>query len=136
MYKIQSKMPLYANDEKIAVVIVKDEPYTVITANLDSEYLEIDGDKLVYAVLEKFYQDTYLNRAEKEAITKLKELNKQSQELLNQTQMAMFEMVEGQYVLEEKVEELEKLLKGGNDDKKDKKKVEGGKVDDGNVNGN
>lgn len=95
MYKIQNNYCNRDADGNVVshtIAIKQDEEYALIERTLAGDFSNKTDDELVEAVLEKFYQDTYLNRAEKESIEELKKLNAKVDETVNITKNSILEL--------------------------------------------
>ncbi len=64
------------------LVIINDNDGTSIQRILKGAYIDTDDETLVKLVLEKFYQETYPNRAENERFEKLDKIIKEQNELI------------------------------------------------------
>lgn len=94
MFKLawKNNFELGADNPKTRVQITNEDMSIIITKNLDGDFSSKSDYELVNLVLEKFYQDTFPNRAENERFskvdeklkvldTKLAELDKMKKEL-------------------------------------------------------
>lgn len=79
MFKLAWKngFELGVDNPKTRVQITNEDMTIIITKNLDGNFSNKSDYELVNLVLEKFYQDTYPNRAENERFTKVDEKLKQ-----------------------------------------------------------
>ena len=75
MFKLAWKngFELGVDNPKTRVQITNEDMSIIITKNLDGDLSKNSDYDLVNLVLEKFYQDTYPNRAENERFTKVDE---------------------------------------------------------------
>ena len=75
MYKVSWTSPVFRDTEiiKTRVQINSEDNLTIITKVLDGNHTQKSEDELIFLVLEKFYQDTYPNRAENEKFSKVDE---------------------------------------------------------------
>lgn len=83
------------------IAIKRNDEYAFIECTILGRHTDKTDDELVSLVLEKFYQDTYYNRAEKETITQLKDINKKQNKVIenaiktiNMTKNSVFELTE------------------------------------------
>lgn len=79
MFKLawKNNFELGADNPKTRVQITNEDMSIIITKNLDRDFSSKSDYELVNLVLEKFYQDTYPNRAENERFSKVDEKLKQ-----------------------------------------------------------
>ena len=79
MFKLawKNNFELGADNPKTRVQITNEDMSIIITKNLDGDFSSKSDYELVNLVLEKFYQDTYPNRAENERFSKVDEKLKQ-----------------------------------------------------------
>ena len=79
MFKLawKNNFELGADNSKTRVQITNEDMSIIITKNLDGDFSSKSDYELVNLVLEKFYQDTYPNRAENERFSKVDEKLKQ-----------------------------------------------------------
>ena len=79
MFKLawKNNFELGADNPKTRVQITNEDMSIIITKNLDGDLSKHSDYDLVNLVLEKFYQDTYPNRAENERFSKVDEKLKQ-----------------------------------------------------------
>lgn len=79
MFKLAWKngFELGVDNPKTRVQITNEDMTIIITKNLDGDFSNKSDYELVNLVLEKFYQDTFPNRAENERFTKVDEKLKQ-----------------------------------------------------------
>ena len=79
MFKLawKNNFELGADNPKTRVQITNEDMSIIITKNLDGDFSSTSASELVNLVLEKFYQDTYPNRAENERFSKVDEKLKQ-----------------------------------------------------------
>lgn len=79
MFKLawKNNFELGIDNPKTRVQITNEDMTIIITKNLDGDLSKHSDYDLVNLVLEKFYQDTFPNRAENERFTKLDEKLKQ-----------------------------------------------------------
>lgn len=78
MYKVQNNYTnrdLEGNVVSHTIAIKQDDEYALIERTILGDYSNKSDEELIALVLEKFYQDTYNNRAEKEGIAELREIN-------------------------------------------------------------
>lgn len=75
MYKVSWTSAFFKDTEiiKTRVQINSEDNLTIITKVLDGNHTQKSEDELIFLVLEKFYQDTYPNRAENEKFSKVDE---------------------------------------------------------------
>ena len=75
MYKLSWTSAVFRDTEiiKTRVQINSEDNLTIITKVLDGNHTQKSEDELIFLVLEKFYQDTYPNRAENEKFSKVDE---------------------------------------------------------------
>ena len=75
MFKLAWKngFELGIDNPKTRVQITNEDMTIIITKNLDGDFSNKSDYELVNLVLEKFYQDTFPNRAENERFTKVDE---------------------------------------------------------------
>ena len=75
MFKLAWKngFELGIDNQKTRVQITNEDMTIIITKNLDGDFSNKSDYELVNLVLEKFYQDTFPNRAENERFTKVDE---------------------------------------------------------------
>lgn len=75
MYKVSWSSAVFRDTEiiKTRVQINSEDNLTIITKVLDGNHTQKSEDELIFLVLEKFYQDTYPNRAENEKFSKVDE---------------------------------------------------------------
>lgn len=75
MYKLSWTSAFFKDTEiiKTRVQINSEDNLTIITKVLDGNHTQKSEDELIFLVLEKFYQDTYPNRAENEKFSKVDE---------------------------------------------------------------
>lgn len=75
MYKLSWTSAFFKDTEiiKTRVQINSEDNLTIITKVLDGDHTQKSEDELIFLVLEKFYQDTYPNRAENEKFSKVDE---------------------------------------------------------------
>lgn len=75
MYKVSWTSAVFRDTEiiKTRVQINSEDNLTIITKVLDGNHTQKSEDELIFLVLEKFYQDTYPNRAENEKFSKVDE---------------------------------------------------------------
>lgn len=75
MYKVSWTSAVFKDAEivKTRVQINSEDNLTIITKILDGNHTQKSEDELIFLVLEKFYQDTYPNRAENEKFSKVDE---------------------------------------------------------------
>lgn len=75
MFKLawKNNFELGIDNPKTRVQITNEDMTIIITKNLDGDLSKHSDYDLVNLVLEKFYQDTYPNRAENERFTKVDE---------------------------------------------------------------
>ena len=75
MYKVSWTSAFFKDTEiiKTRVQINSEDNLTIITKVLDGNHTQKSEDELIFLVLEKFYQDTYPNRAENERFSKVDE---------------------------------------------------------------
>ena len=75
MFKLawKNNFELGADNPKTRVQITNEDMTIIITKNLDGDFSNKSDYELVNLVLEKFYQDTFPNRAENERFTKVDE---------------------------------------------------------------
>lgn len=69
----KNNFELGADNPKTRVQITNEDMSIIITKNLDGDFSNKSDYELVNLVLEKFYQDTYPNRAENEKFSKVDE---------------------------------------------------------------
>ena len=79
MFKLAWKngFELGVDNPKTRVQITNEDMTIIITKNLDGDFSNKSDYELVNLVLEKFYQDTFPNRAENERFSKVDEKLKQ-----------------------------------------------------------
>ena len=79
MFKLawKNNFELGADNPKTRVQITNEDMSIIITKNLDGDFSNKSDYELVNLVLEKFYQDTFPNRAENERFSKVDEKLKQ-----------------------------------------------------------
>lgn len=131
----KNKFELGADNPKTRVQITNEDMSIIITKNLDGDFSNKSDYELVNLVLEKFYQDTFPNRAENERFakvdgklkvldTKLVELDKLKKE---------FEITQGS--LMDLITQLSGSLEAENHEgnSQPENKGEGGDNNDGNV---
>ena len=105
MFKLawKNNFELGVDNPKTRVQITNEDMSIIITKNLDGDLSKHSDYDLVNLVLEKFYQDTFPNRAENERFskvdeklkvldTKLAELNKMKKEL-DVTQGSLMDLI-------------------------------------------
>lgn len=75
MYKVSWTSAVFRDTEiiKTRVQINSEDNLTIVTKVLDGNHTQKSEDELIFLVLEKFYQDTYPNRAENEKFSKVDE---------------------------------------------------------------
>lgn len=145
MFKLRTKYPIYDQQSPMLIlrtqVVISSQHIDgedTITRSLEGDVMNKSDDELVRKVLESFYYDTFPGRVEREEFDKIEERFKENEKLIeesnNQTEMfnmALFELAEQVYPM---VEKLGVILDGN--DTEPTNTIEGGEINDGNVDGN
>ncbi|MGX7069581.1 DUF1366 domain-containing protein [Gemella bergeri] len=136
-FKFSWQIPTYFESKIVStkIQIVSDDSSNVINVTVPKDCSNYSYIELVNLALEQFYQETYPNRAENEKFAKIDEKLKLVDEKMAQIEQIKKESEVTQASLMELISKLsEDLTKEvQNDDPQDKKQVEGGDQNDGNV---
>ena len=137
MFKLawKNNFELGADNPKTRVQITNEDMSIIITKNLDGDLSKHSDYELVNLVLEKFYQDTFPNRAENERFTKVDEKLKVVDTKLAEMDKMKKELEITQGSLMDLITQLSGSLEAENHEgnSQPKNKSEGGDNNDGNV---
>ena len=137
MFKLAWKngFELGVDNPKTRVQITNEDMTIIITKNLDGDFSNKSDYELVNLVLEKFYQDTYPNRAENERFTKVDEKLKQLDIKLAELDKLKKELEITQGSLMDLITHMSGSLEAEHheDNTQPKNSTEGGDSNDGNV---
>lgn len=137
MFKLAWKngFELGIDNPKTRVQITNEDMSIIITKNLDGDLSKHSDYDLVNLVLEKFYQDTYPNRAENERFTKVDEKLKVVDTKLAELDKLKKELEITQGSLMDLITQLSGSLEAENHEgnSQPENKSEGGDSNDGNV---
>lgn len=137
MFKLAWKngFELGVDNLKTRVQITNEDMSIIITKNLDGDLSKHSDYDLVNLVLEKFYQDTFPNRAENERFTKIDEKLKVLDTKLAELNKLKKELDITQGSLMDLITQISGSLEAENHegDSQPKNTTEGGDSNDGNV---
>lgn len=137
MFKLawKNNFELGIDNPKTRVQITNEDMTIIITKNLDGDLSKHSDYDLVNLVLEKFYQDTFPNRAENERFTKLDEKLKQVDTKLAELDKMKKELDVTQGSLMDLITQMSGSLedKHHEDNSQPKNSTEGGDSNDGNA---
>ena len=137
MFKLAWKngFELGIDNPKTRVQITNEDMSIIITKNLDGDLSKHSDYDLVNLVLEKFYQDTFPNRAENERFAKLDEKLKQVDTKLAEMDKMKKELEITQGSLMDLITQMSGSLEAEHheDNTQPKNSSEGGDSNDGNV---
>lgn len=137
MFKLawKNNFELGADNPKTRVQITNEDMTIIITKNLDGDFSNKSDYELVNLVLEKFYQDTFPNRAENERFTKVDEKLKVLDTKLAEMDKMKKELEITQGSLMDLITQMSGSLEAEKheDNSQPKNSSEGGDSNDGNV---
>lgn len=137
MFKLAWKngFELGVDNPKTRVQITNEDMTIIITKNLDGDFSNKSDYELVNLVLEKFYQDTYPNRAENERFSKVDEKLKVLDTKLAELDKMKKELEITQGSLMDLITQMSGSLEAENheDNSQPKNSTEGGDSNDGNA---
>lgn len=137
MFKLawKNNFELGIDNPKTRVQITNEDMSIIITKNLDGDLSKHSDYDLVNLVLEKFYQDTFPNRAENERFTKLDEKLKQVDTKLAELDKMKKELDVTQGSLMDLITQMSGSLEAEHheDNSQSKNSTEGGDSNDGNA---
>lgn len=137
MFKLawKNKFELGIDNPKTRVQITNEDMTIIITKNLDGDLSKHSDYDLVNLVLEKFYQDTFPNRAENERFTKVDEKLKVLDTKLAELDKMKKELEITQGSLMDLITQMSGSLEDEHheDNSQPKNSSEGGENNDGNV---
>ena len=131
----KNNFELGSDNPKTRVQITNEDMSIIITKNLDGDFSNKSDYELVNLVLEKFYQDTFPNRAENERFTKVDEKLKVVDTKLAELDKLKKELEITQGSLMDLITQLSGSLEAENHEgnSQSENKSEGGDNNDGNV---
>ena len=131
----KNNFELGVDNPKTRVQITNEDMSIIITKNLDGDLSKHSDYELVNLVLEKFYQDTYPNKAENERFTKVDEKLKVVDTELAEMDKMKKELEITQGSLMDLITQLSGSLEAENHEgnSQPENKSEGGENNDGNV---
>ena len=137
MFKLawKNNFELGIDNPKTRVQITNEDMTIIITKNLDGDFSNKSDYELVNLVLEKFYQDTFPNRAENERFSKVDEKLKQLDTKLAELDKLKKELEITQGSLMDLITQMSGSLEAEHheDNSQPKNKSEGGDSNDGNA---
>ena len=137
MFKLawKNNFELGVDNPKTRVQITNEDMSIIITKNLDGDLSKHSDYDLVNLVLEKFYQDTFPNRAENERFSKVDEKLKQLDTKLAEMDKMKKELEITQGSLMDLITQMSGSLEAEKheDNSQPKKTSEGGDSNDGNA---
>ena len=137
MFKLAWKngFELGIDNPKTRVQITNEDMTIIITKNLDGDFSNKSDYELVNLVLEKFYQDTFPNRAENERFSKVDEKLKQLDTKLAELDKLKKELEITQGSLMDLITQMSGSLEAEHheDNSQPKNSTEGGDNNDGNA---
>ena len=137
MFKLawKNNFELGADNPKTRVQITNEDMTIIITKNLDGDFSNKSDHELVNLVLEKFYQDTFPNRAENERFSKVDEKIKQLDTKLAELDKLKKELEITQGSLMDLITQMSGSLEDEHheDNSQPKNSSEGGDSNDGNA---
>lgn len=137
MFKLAWKngFELGVDNPKTRVQITNEDMSIIITKNLDGDLSKQSDYDLVNLVLEKFYQDTFPNRAENERFNKVDEKLKQVDTKLAELNKMKKELDVTQGSLMDLITQMSGSLEAGHNENNSQPKntTEGGDSNDGNA---
>jgi len=137
MFKLAWKngFELGVDNPKTRVQITNEDMSIIITKNLDGDLSKQSDYDLVNLVLEKFYQDTFPNRAENERFNKVDEKLKQVDTKLAELDKMKKELDVTQGSLMDLITQMSGSLEAGHNENNSQLKntTEGGDSNDGNA---
>lgn len=137
MFKLawKNNFELGIDNPKTRVQITNEDMTIIITKNLDGDFSNKSDYELVNLVLEKFYQDTFPNRAENERFSKVDEKLKQLDTKLAELDKLKKELEITQGSLMDLITQMSGSLEAEHheDNSQPKNSSEGGDSNDGNV---
>ena len=137
MFKLawKNNFGLGIDNPKTRVQITNEDMTIIITKNLDGDFSNKSDYELVNLVLEKFYQDTFPNRAENERFSKVDEKLKQLDTKLAELDKLKKELEITQGSLMDLITQMSGSLEAEHheDNSQPKNSTEGGDNNDGNA---
>ena len=137
MFKLawKNNFELGIDNPKTRVQITNEDMTIIITKNLDGDFSNKSDYELVNLVLEKFYQDTFPNRAENERFSKVDEKLKQLDTKLAELDKLKKELEITQGSLMDLITQMSGSLEAEHheDNSQPKNSTEGGDNNDGNA---